>query len=163
MLRPLAPRVAACYVLSMRVDHALQLHAKGCNCAQAVLCAFAEEQGISQESALRLATGFGGGMGRTSGACGALTGAVMVLGLARGMRRPEDAAAKEPTYALVAEFIRRFRQEQGGVDCTELLGLDLGTPDGLAAARKGNLFATKCNDFIRAAVLLVEEMLGERG
>jgi C_GCAxxG_C_C family probable redox protein len=144
----------------MKVDHALQLHAKGCNCAQAVLCAFAEERGIDQETAIRLATGFGGGMGRTSGACGAVTGAVMVLGLARGMRRPEDAAAKELTYALVAELIHRFRQEHGGVGCTELLGHDLGTPDGLAAARKENLFATKCNDFIRGAVLLVEKLLG---
>jgi C_GCAxxG_C_C family probable redox protein len=141
-----------------RVDAAVELHGKGCNCAQAVLAVFARDLGLGDEEALRIATAFGGGMGRTDGVCGAVSGACMVLGLRSGMRRPEDKAAKESAYARMQEFSRRFLQRHGDAACTGLLGVNLGTPEGMQAARDRNLFSTRCNEFIRTSVRILEEM-----
>jgi C_GCAxxG_C_C family probable redox protein len=144
-----------------RPERADQLHAQGANCAQAVACAFAEDLGADRTLALRMATGFGGGMGRTGGPCGALTGAFMALGLAFGMKEAGDQAAKERTYALVAEATRRFRQRTGATACRELLGLDLGVPEQLQEAKDRNLFKTQCTGYIRTAAEIVEQLLRE--
>jgi C_GCAxxG_C_C family probable redox protein len=144
-----------------KAQQAVTLHGKGCNCAQAVLCAFATELGLEEEAALRIATGFGGGMGRTGGTCGAVTGAYMVLGLARGMRDPEEKSRKDATYTLVREFADRFKKKQGAVECRELLGVDVGTPEGLKAAHERDLFSTRCNELIRDAVTVLQGVLKE--
>lgn len=140
-------------------DEALALHDRGANCAQAVLGAFAEKLGLDREDAMRVATGFGGGMGRLAGTCGAVTGAFMALGLARGMREPEQADAKETVYGLVREFARRFAEQNGALACRDLLGEDIGTPKGLQAARDKNLFAARCGGYIRDAAGILESML----
>ena len=145
--------------MTSRADAAAALHGNGANCAQCVLCAFAGALGMDAETALRVATGFGGGMGRSGGTCGALTGAFMVIGLARGMRRAEDAEAKDAAYTLVREASRRFQEKNGAVACRDLLGIDLGTAEGLAAARARNLFATRCNGYIKDAVSILESLL----
>jgi C_GCAxxG_C_C family probable redox protein len=144
-----------------RPERADQLHRQGTNCAQAVACTFAEDLGADRELALRMATGFGGGMGRTGATCGALTGAFMALGLAFGMRDIADQAAKERTYALVAECARRFRERTGSLACRDLLGLDLGVPAELQAAKDRNLFATQCAGYVKTAAEIVEQLLRE--
>lgn len=144
-----------------RADGAADLHARGANCAQAVACAFCAELGVDEVTAMRVATGFGGGMGRLAGTCGAVTGAFMVLGLARGMSRPEQPQEKEKVYALVREFASRFTRAHGALACRDLLGVDIGTPDGLARAREANLFSTRCTGYIRGAVEILEGMLRE--
>jgi C_GCAxxG_C_C family probable redox protein len=144
-----------------KAQQAVALHGKGCNCAQAVLCAFAGELGLEEQAALRIATGFGGGMGRTGSTCGAVTGAYMVLGLARGMRDPEEKSRKDATYTLVQEFAERFRKRQGAVECRELLGVDVGTAEGLKRAHEQDLFSTRCNELIRDAVTVLQGVLKE--
>jgi C_GCAxxG_C_C family probable redox protein len=144
-----------------KADRAIALHGQGCNCAQAVLCAFTEDLGLGEEDALRIATGFGAGMGRTGGTCGAVTGAYMVLGLARGMRSPEEKSRKDSTYTLVREFAERFRAKQGAVECRELLGVDVSTAEGLRLAHQQNLFATRCNTIIHDAVMVLQGVLKE--
>jgi C_GCAxxG_C_C family probable redox protein len=142
-------------------EEAKGLHEGGANCAQSVLCPFAAELGADRETCLRVATGFGAGMGRLAGICGAVTGGFMALGLAHGMSRPEDKEAKEKTYGLVREMARRFSEAHGTVVCRELLGVDVGTPEGMAAARSANLFKTRCNGFIDEAVGIVRDILAE--
>jgi len=146
-----------------RKNNAAALHDRGCNCAQAVLLAFSGELGLEDAMAMKIATGFGGGMGRQGATCGALTGAYMVLGLARGMRAAEDQAAKDAVYAQVARFAARFSEKHGTVLCRELLGVDLGTDAGRASARERGLFATRCNEYIKDAVGILEDMLGSGG
>ena len=138
---------------------AAALYANGCNCAQAVLAVFSEALQMDRETAIRVATGFGGGMGRSGNTCGAVTGAFMVLGLARGMRRAEDAAAKETTYALVREFSRHFTDQHATLACRELLGVDIGTAEGRQAAKERGLFTTLCKELIQDAVIILEKML----
>ena len=141
-----------------RADSAVELHGRGCNCAQAVLAVFAPELGLEQREAIRIATAFGGGMGRTDGVCGTVTGACMVLGLRSDMRSPEDRSAKDTAYSRMKEFDRRFRDRHGDTSCTGLIGVNLSTPEGLQAARDRALFTTRCADLIRSAVEILEEM-----
>ncbi len=143
-----------------RKQQAERFHGKGANCAQSVLCSFADRCAIDEATAMRVATGFGGGMGRMGGVCGAVTGAYMVLGLTRGMRKAEDAEAKAKTYGLVREFTENFHARNGTSICRELLGVDLSTDEGMRLAREKDLFATRCNALIGDAVEILESMLG---
>ena len=140
-----------------QTETALSRFAEGFNCSQAVVSAFAEDLGLEEETALRIATGFGGGMGRMAETCGAVTGAIMVLGLRHGAATP-DRAAKERAYQQVVEFVRRFKARNGTTTCRELLGCDIGTPEGLQRACDENLFTTLCPRFVRDAVEVLQEM-----
>ena len=90
-----------------RIDLAHSRFSEGFSCSQSVLAAFAPELGLDADAALRVSAAFGGGMGRTGGTCGAVTGALMALGLKYGAT-VADPVAKERTYALTREFIARF-------------------------------------------------------
>ena len=115
--------------------------ARGFSCAQAIFSAFARGFGVSSELALRLSAPFGGGIAREGEVCGALTGALMVLGLQYGQDRPEG---KEQTYLIAREFVEDFRRRHGAVRCSELVGHDISTAEGLEAARNANAFGTLC-------------------
>jgi C_GCAxxG_C_C family probable redox protein len=129
------------------------------NCAQAVLSAYAPELGLDCDKALRIATGFGGGMGRLAVTCGAVTGSFMALGLKYGMVDAANQAAKEKTYALVQEFAWKFKARCGALDCRDLLGCDLSAPDGLQIAREKQLFNTRCPLLIQTATEILDELL----
>ena len=94
---------------------------QGYNCAQAVACAFCDVTGLTMEAAARMASSFGGGLGRLREVCGTVSGAALVLGIVRGYSDPKDYAAKKAHYALVQEFARRFREANGSIVCRELL------------------------------------------
>lgn len=108
------------------MDHAERAKAlfyEGYNCAQAVFCAFTDVTGLDMETSARLASSFGGGLGRLRETCGTVSAAAMVLGIARGYADPKDPEAKKAHYALVREFARRFREAEGAIICRELLAL----------------------------------------
>jgi C_GCAxxG_C_C family probable redox protein len=139
-------------------DDAVELFKSGCNCAQAVLAAFAGPLGISREMALKVACGFGGGM-RMAETCGAVTGALMALGLKHGMSRPEDAEAKKMTYTQVADFNARFKARAGTCSCRELLGCDISTVGGMKQAQDQGLFKTRCPELVRCAAEILDGVL----
>ena len=128
-------------VMDDRIETALSRFAEGFNCSQAVLSAYAE--GMDEETALKIASGFGGGMGRMAETCGAVTGAMMVLGLKFGAVSP-DREAKERGYAKVKEFADRFKARNGSLVCRDLLGCDISTPEGHQIAKEKSLFTTVC-------------------
>jgi C_GCAxxG_C_C family probable redox protein len=128
------------------------------NCSQSVLTAFCTELGLERKLALKVALGFGGGMGRCGGTCGAVTGAYMVLGLKQDLKEENAGQAKEKAYALVKQFNYRFIALNGTLLCRELLGCDLGTPEGHELATQKNLFTTLCPKYVRAAVEILEAM-----
>jgi len=143
---------------SKRTETAVSLFREGYSCSQAVLAAFARDTGLERHVALRVASGFGGGMGRMAQTCGAVSGAVMVLGLQYGPVSAQDCAGKERTYAQVREFVRRFQARHGTVVCRELLGCDISTPEGFQRAREDQLIRTRCPRFVRNAVAILEEL-----
>jgi C_GCAxxG_C_C family probable redox protein len=145
-----------------RADDAKSCFDRGFNCAQSVLYVFCDEYGMSKEEALKVSCAFGGGMGRTGCTCGAVSGACMALGLKYGMYREGDQDAKEKTYALAGEFARRFKASNGSLMCTELLGCDLGTPEGMKAMKEQNLHKTKCTKYVRDAAEIAADLLDRR-
>jgi len=140
-------------------DCALEYFRRGFSCSQAVTAAFAGDYGLDEATALRLSQGFGGGIARRADWCGALTGAVIVIGLKHGRSRPEDAAARDRTYALVQEIIAAFAARHGEIKCRDLLGVDIGTPEGQKKADELKLHQTQCEDYVRHAAALLEELL----
>ena len=100
---------------------AIKYHDSGFNCAQAVLCACAEYTGLDEKTALAVSAGFGGGL-RSGEVCGAISGAVMALGLAKPFTDSSDIAAKDKIAALAKECVAEGKEKFGCVRCSELKG-----------------------------------------
>jgi len=140
-------------------DTALSLFRANYNCAQAVVFAFADELGIARDTALRAACGFGGGIGHRQETCGAVMGAIIVLGLRHGRALGEPKAKSDDTYARVQEFMRRFETRHGTCMCRDLLGgCDLNTEAGEREFKERGYREARCAVFIRDAVRLIEEL-----
>jgi len=126
------------------------------NCAQSVFLAFAPQLGMDESQALKLASPFGGGVARRGQICGAVTGALMALGLAQGADIPDG---KEDAYRLGEEFLQRFESRHVTILCRELIDCDIRTPEGLQQAREKGAFTTLCPLFVRDAAEIVQAML----
>ena len=140
---------------------AAALFAEGINCSQAVLAAHAQHLDVPHETALRLSAAFGGGMGRHGEVCGAATGALMVIGLVSGHTSADDKDGKERTYNLANMFLQEFASRNGSIQCPELLGCRIDTPEGQAQARKQALFSTICPRLVAGASEILAEILSE--
>ncbi|MGD0708031.1 MAG: C-GCAxxG-C-C family protein [Anaerolineaceae bacterium] len=138
---------------------AIRYHDAGCNCAQAVFATFADQFGITEPQALKLAASFGGGMGRSGEVCGAVTGALIVLGLNYGASTPTDRESKLLAYRKASEFMEEFRRRQGEIHCRALLGMDISTEEGWQQARETNRFNIVCTPLIESAVTILQEMI----
>jgi C_GCAxxG_C_C family probable redox protein len=132
--------------------------ASGLYCAESVLLALAKAQGIENESLTKMASGFCGGMARTCGTCGAVTGAIMGLGLAFGRSQPGESV--QPAYMATQRLIGEFEREFGSRDCHALLGCDLGTPEGQATFREKKL-SERCANFTGRATEIAASLLTE--
>jgi len=145
--------------MSTHVQQAVDLWNGRFNCAQSVFAAYAPALGLEQDAAVRVAAGFGGGIARTGRLCGALAGAIMAIGLRHGSADGTDGAAKMRVYELSNKAMKAFAARCGSVECRDLLGVDLSTSDGQAAAKAPQTFS-KCPGFVRAAAEVLEEVLG---
>ena len=141
-----------------KAEDAVALFQQGFTCSQAVLSVYAQDFGLDRDLALRISQGFGAGIARTDDICGALSGAIMAVGLRYGSIRADDIAAKEKTYAVVSEFLQEFKTCHGSVACTDLLGYNLSNPQQVAEAKKNNVVPARCPGFVRDAVTLLEKV-----
>ena len=141
---------------------ARSLFLEGYNCSQAVFCAFCDVTGLEIDVAARMASSFGGGLGRLREVCGTVSGAALVLGVARGYADPKDYAAKKAHYALVQEFARRFREKNGSIVCRELLrGIQV-TEGGAPDARTEEYYRKRpCPNLAYCAAEILDELLRE--
>ena len=140
-------------------EHAVERFRAGANCSQAVLGEYAEEHGVDSATALKIACGFGGGMGRLGGTCGAVTGAIMAIGLVACDSDPVGPVVKARVYALVRSFVEEFEARHQSIVCRELLGCDISALEGHEEAVRLGLFQTKCPKYVEDAVEILEEML----
>lgn len=129
------------------------------NCAQIVLSNFSKNYNLNDELAFKIASGFGGGMGRLQETCGAVTGAFMVIGLENGYCKKNQADLKEKTYKLVKEFARRFKEKNNTISCKELLGCDLNTDEGRKKFKEFKLSEKVCVKCIRDSIEILENIL----
>lgn len=144
--------------VSTRAEQAVTFFNNGFNCSQAVFASFAEDYGVPEELALRIATQFGSGA-RCGEICGAVSGALMVLGLQCGHIHADSKEEYDVAHRKAEEFIACFKEKQGTVVCRELLGYDVTKPEDMAEIRKQGLFDHICPQMVRCAVEIVEEML----
>lgn len=106
-----------------RVARAKELFHQGFNCSQSVVAACADLYGMDEQTALRIAASFGGGIGRMRQTCGAACGMFILAGLQNGSITPHDDEGKKENYALVQELANQFKAEHGTLICAELLGI----------------------------------------
>ena len=130
------------------------------NCSQAVFATFATELGLSEELALKIATQFGGGA-RKGEMCGAVSGALLVLGLKYGHCHAANTEEKARAYRIAEDFMNQFIQKKGTVVCRELLGYDLSKQEEAKKIRELGLFQTICPEAIRCATVLIEEIMSK--
>jgi C_GCAxxG_C_C family probable redox protein len=140
-----------------KTEMALDLFNSGFNCAQSVFAVFSEDYSLPQETALKIACGLGGGV-RSGEVCGAVSGAVMVIGLKYGHYLQTDLKSKELCYSETVEFLDQFRKRNNSIVCREILGVDISKGDGREQAANKNLFKTVCNNMIISAVEILEDM-----
>lgn len=109
-----------------RAKRALELHEKGYNCAQSVACAYCDAAGLDEATMFKVTEGFGLGMGGTCATCGAVTGAVAVLGMKNSSGNLDAPDSKGRTYREVRSVPERFEEKNGSLVCRELKGIDTG-------------------------------------
>lgn len=141
-------------------EKAVEYYNSNFNCSQGVFTAFATELGIDEKLALRLGANFGGGE-RKGVLCGAVAGALMVLGLRCGHCDSEDKEGKAKAYRISEEFMNRFIAQNGSVVCRELLGYDLTQAEELKVIKERNLFRTFCPEMVKSAAEILDEMIDE--
>ena len=130
------------------------------HCSQAVLAAFADELGITEEQALKLGACFGSGM-RKGEVCGACTGALMVLGLKYGQTDKDDTESRMKTNYVTDKFLAEFKKGNGSYICNELLGCNIATEEGVAYALEKKLFTEFCPNMVKSAVEITEKIISE--
>ena len=130
---------------------------EGYNCAQSVLLTMFEHWNGENKLIPKIATAFGGGIGRCGSVCGALTGGVMALGIKYGTNEP-SLEKRLKAYDIAQKFFKRFEKQHGSVLCRELIGYDLSVPAELEEARKAKVFEEKCVDFVRKTVETLLEL-----
>lgn len=144
-------------------DTAKAYFLEGYNCAQSVLLAYHKELGLEKETAARLASSFGGGMGRLREVCGAVSGMFLAAGLLYGYSDPKDTAGKKAQYERVQKLAHEFAERNGSIVCRELLGLGQHADPPAPSARTQEYYKKRpCADLVADAAEILEQMMQEK-
>ena len=147
-----------------RKETATRYYADAFACSQGVFATFGKDMGLTEDQCLKIGGAFGGGMARQQLTCGAVTGAMMVIGLIYGRGLGDDVSQKEITYEKTNELLTEFQKRNGSLNCRDLLqGLNLNDPEELNKIQDLCLFQTSCVKYIEDVVDIVEEMIGDKG
>ncbi len=141
-----------------RTETALALFDERYSCSQAVFAAFAGDYGLDKDMAMKISGPFGGGIA-TGDICGALSGAIIVLGLHYRGTEPGATAEKLMTMTYVRKMIGEFENAMGARDCSDILGEDMSTDEGRQAAHDKDLRTQYCFPCVKNAVQILEKLL----
>ena len=143
-----------------RGEKAEKLFLQGYNCAQAVTVAFCDELGMTADQAARMASSFGGGMGRMREVCGAVSGMLLVAGMIYGYETPGDDRAKLQHYTLVQHLAGEFRGQVGSIVCREILKNPPSDP--APTPRTAEFYQKRpCARMVRLAAEILEQYMAE--
>jgi C_GCAxxG_C_C family probable redox protein len=146
--------------MSAHSDLARELFKKGYNCSQSVFAAFCDETGLDTETALKIASSFGGGMGRLREVCGAVTGMFMVVGMKYGYTDLSNKNAKAEHYELVQDLAKQFENENGSIICRELLGISIKHDNPIPEDRNDNYYKKRpCAELVEQAARILDEYI----
>ena len=147
-------------MLKKKTILALTTFANSYNCSQSVFSVFAPDFGISKDLGLRLAGPLGAGIARRQETCGAVTGALLALGLKYGKGENGTDEDKKRAFAVAQDFMKDFEAEFGSIVCLHLLDNNcMDTEEGAAAIAKEDMFRTRCTKYVKFAVERTEELL----
>jgi C_GCAxxG_C_C family probable redox protein len=145
--------------MTNHAEAAEKLFKEGYNCSQAVLGAYCDELGVEFETAVKLASSFGGGMGRLREVCGAVSAMFMVAGLKYGYTDPMDKTVKKQHYELIQQLAKRFEEENGSIVCRQLLGLDIKYDNPSPDARTSEYYQKRpCVELVKCAAEIIEDL-----
>ena len=140
-----------------KADRAEEIFRMGYSCSQAVFGAFADELGMPFDEAVKIASPFGGGLGKLREVCGAVSGMALITGYLRGCSDPADYECKKGLYALIQKMCAEFEKREGSIICRELLGLKKGEDIGEPAVRTEEYYRTRpCIGACRTAAEIIE-------
>ena len=143
-----------------RAERAKELFRQGFNCSQAVVAACADIYDMDEQTALRVAASFGGGIGRMRQTCGAACGMFLLAGLENGSAIPGDAEGKKNNYAFVQDLAAKFKNKNGSIICSELLGIAPRPQEPTPEARTEAYYQKRpCVDMVASAVKIYLESL----
>lgn len=148
-------------MIQLSGENAAKHHLEGYNCAESLLLTFLDEWeeyfrlGINSSAA----TAFGGGIGRMGNMCGALSGALIVIGLAIGRTDSKDDESKQRAYAAARDLLQRFKEKWGTLLCRELTGCDLSTQEGLNKFKELNVRQLKCGPILEETTKIVAAII----
>ena len=142
-----------------KIEEALKRFNEDFSCSQSIFSTYAPQFGLDEDKALRISTGFGGGMARSGRTCGAVSGSYMTIGLKYGMDSSKDPEEKEQTYNLINKFSEKFKKLNTSLLCREILGCDINTLEGKEFFDKNELLDKKCVKCVRTAAEILEEIL----
>ena len=141
-------------------EYAAELFLKGYNCAQAVAVAFCDVTGLDVDFTARMASSFGGGMGRMREVCGAVSGMLMVAGLLYGYDTPGDDVSKKKHYTLVQNLSGKFREQVGSIVCREILKNPPSDPN--PTPRTAEFYKIRpCARMVSLAARILDEYIAE--
>lgn len=142
---------------SLLQERAVKRFLEGYNCAQSVLLTMFEFWNGENDLIPKIATPFGGGIGRCGSVCGALTGGIMALGIKYGTDTP-SSEERLKAYEKAQKFYKQFERKHGSVFCRELIGYDLSSPEELEEARKAKVFEEKCAKLVESTIEILLEL-----
>jgi len=146
--------------MKAKTEIAVEKFLSGYNCAQAVLYAYGPNLGLDTETALKVATGFGGGLGGSGETCGAVTGGVLALGLKYGRGAQQDRSVADVAYQKTRDLMAAFEQAHGSCCCRTLLGgCDLRTPQGRQQFKDQDLHHKTCAKCVQTVGEILAGML----
>ena len=138
------------------IEYASDRFQNGFSCSQAILMAFGPQLELPEEVCSRIASPFGGGIVSQGETCGAVSGALMTLGLKFG---PSTGINKDEINQKGAEFIERFKTEHESIRCKQLLSYDISKPEELQTARKSQEFKSICPGLVRSAADILVSLI----
>lgn len=135
----------------------------GYNCAQSVFMVYSEKFGIDTETALKLSSSFGGGMGRLREVCGAVSAMFMIAGLAKGYTENNNDDIKGKHYQLIQTLAQKFKEKHGTIICRELLGLDKDENSSFIPTKRTPQYYKErpCKEFIYDACTIIDKYIFE--
>ena len=145
-----------------RKEKAMQSFLDGYNCSQCMILAFEDMITIDIDTALKIASPFGGGMGRLREVCGSVSGMFMVLGYIKGYNEPKDYEGKKELYEHIQELARRYEEANGSIICRDLLGLNVQREESTPEKRTPEYYQKRpCAEKIGSAAEILEAYLAE--
>ncbi len=145
-------------------DIARKLFLDGYNCSQSVFASFCDITGVEFETAIKISSSFGGGMGRMREVCGTVSGMFMVVGAVYGYSEPKNFKIKSEHYERIQELAKEFKDKNGSIICRELLGIDAKDTSPVPSERTEQYYKKRpCAELVKMAADIMENYIEKYG